>query len=198
MRYVQAAHLRKIAAGALLALVLTLGTLGLGLPVVSAFATLQSEIEDQRVLLGKLTNGSPLEDRSKILAQRIHSSQSSGVFLGQSSSALSAARLQSILSELVLQQHTRLKSARTLPPRTEGSLQLIVVEANLECSLDELQRILHALSANRPAIAVLGLHIVALSASPDQTGNTLDVRMEVAGIEANRTSPSGSPSSKLD
>jgi hypothetical protein len=179
--------IRRIAAVGLLIALAGLAAALVVLPLTSHFGELRAEIARQRDLLARFEAFSANKGAAEDLAGRSQGALQSGIFLTGDTDALRAANLQALITEIALKQGVRLSSARALPPREQGGLRFIGVEAELESDMRQLKSLMLAFEAQRPFLFVQSVQ-VAPSAYRRPDSDDLRVRFGIvaatAGTEA--------------
>lgn len=176
--------LKRLAA--LLLLVGVVGVIGgfVVMPVLAHIQTLQGDIENERGLLGRLAtmpdDASEAQsiDRMTALAKQGHQ------FLEGESDPIRLANLQSLVGTIAAGQGVKLRSSRNLPPRERNDVRFVGVQLQFAATVEQLQKILVAIEAQRPYLFIDSLHITpmpgALAAGGEDSGQ-LDARLEILG-----------------
>ena len=174
---------------ALLAAVLLAGYVFIVDPLAARYTNARDQIAEQRILLGRLSLAADQQGLTRTLGQRDEASASEPVFLSGGSDAVKVASLQSLLAGVAEAEGVTLKSTRAAEPREREAIRFVGVEAHVTATVEQLQRMLLTLEAQRPHIFVESLHIAPLAASRPDTGADeagLDVRLAIHGA-AERT-----------
>lgn len=178
--------LQKIAALALLAVVVASVFFLAVEPVLGRLGAVQSQIGEQRNLLGKF-NASIGNDgsisRAEVLAK---SGLDAKLYLTGSSDAVRIAQVQSLANTIAGEEGAQITSMRALAGRERGGLRLVGVEAQLTTTIENLQSILYRLENGQPHLLVDSLHIAAPPIVDDAAANAsaLQVRIGLFGIVA--------------
>ena len=180
--------LQKLAALALLAVVVS-GVFFVAVePVIGRLDAAQGQIGEQRKLLGKLNasiGDTAATSRAEILTKSI---LEAAPYLTGSSDAVRIAQVQSLANSIAGEEGAQITSIRALPGRERGGLRLVGVEAQLTTTIENLQKILYRLENGQPYLLVDSLHIAA----PPVVGETaadasaLQIRIGLFGIVSKR------------
>ena len=174
---------------AMLGAVLMAGYVFIVDPLAARYTNARDQIAEQRILLGRLSHAAGQDGAASTLGQRRDASAAEPVFLSGGSDAVKVAGLQSLLARVAEAEGVTLKSTRADEPREREAIRFVGVEAQVTATVEQLQRMLLALEAQRPHIFVESLHITPLAAlRPDAGANDagLDVRLTIHGA-AERT-----------
>jgi hypothetical protein len=175
-----------------LALLATAGLLAYALvvePLVSRFSDIREQIAEQRQLLGRLTTAASREGQAREFDSLAKARTGGAIFLTGNSDAVRIAELQSLVGTITEAEGVAIKSTRAVPARERDGLRLLGVEAQMSANIEQLQRILHNLETGRPYLIVDTLQITPpalLSDDNPSAGTTLEVRLGLLGIAANR------------
>lgn len=152
-------------------------------PAYARFQNARDALDGQRQLLTRLKQQTAGQGSDTIAGNASTRDTSRRLYLSGESDAVMAAALQSALSAKGEVGGWRVVSTRVLPPKQEGALRLIGIEGRLETTIDGLQRLLLALEAQRPLLAVTALQATptaALSApGATEREGELAVRLEL-------------------
>lgn len=142
---------RRAAALTLLVMVVTVvARLGI-YPLVDAYLTLGTRLENNRETLARLQAMADQPDRLRAqLDQMVARQQSDGLFLDTAQGSPTAAALYQDLRRMVQENGARLSSIQTLAPDDDGGLTRVGVRAVLSTTLGQFYRILHSLEAGKP------------------------------------------------
>ena len=150
------------------------------LPLIRHFAALRAGIDEQRNMLGRLEAFAANKNAAEAAASRARASMSGGILLSGGTDALRAANLQALITEVMEKNGVRLSSMRVLPAQEEDGLRLIVVRAEFEASLKQLQTIIAAMELKRPLLFIESAQIAPL-ADRGRGGDGLKVRFGILG-----------------
>ena len=176
--------LKRLAALLLLAAVI--GGIGLFvvLPVVSHVQALNSEIEQERATLGRLASMPDDANEAQAIDRMTARAKESRQFLEGESDPIRLANLQSLIGVIAAGQGVKLRSSRNLPPRERNEVRFVGVQLQLAANIEQLQKILVAIEAQRPYLFIDSLHITpmpgAVAAGGEEAGQ-LDARLEILG-----------------
>lgn len=146
-------------------------------PLVTRLTDARDQIEQERVLLGRL-----LEEARTLTSQTAAQDQDpdQSLFLPSGSEAEKMAALQTRIEQVAATAQVQLKSLQPSGEQTQGPLQVVGIRAVASGSIDNLQAFLHALESGRP-----GLIIAALDVAPPvqerEANGALDMRLSVSG-----------------
>lgn len=178
--WMQTRLMRRLAAVALAALAAVALVCVTVVPVAQGYLELQSTMDEQRRLLGKLEQFAANKERAQLLARQSAEVIGSGVFLEGGTDAMRAANLQALLNGVVESHGVRLRSTRTLAPAERDGLRLIGVQAELETNIVKLQAIILAFELMRPYLFIQSLQAAPIDLRGRQ-GDELKVRIGVVG-----------------
>lgn len=180
---------RKVVALALLA---SVGFLAYALviePLLSRFSSVREQIAQQRQYLRGLTSAASQAAQARVIDKRPAVNSGSAIYLPGSSDAVQIAELQSLLGRITEVESVAIRSTRALAPRERDGVRLLGIEAQLNVSIGQLQRILHKLENGRPYLVVESMQITPpalLSEDNPTAGIILDVRLGLLGIAAKK------------
>lgn len=172
--------LHRLAAVALLLAVLGLAVALFVMPLVDRFTVLRADIATQREQLARFEAYAANKDAAEALAARSAAAMRGGMFLPGETDALRTASLQALITEIAEKHGVRLASARALPPHEQDGLRFIGVQAELETDIRQLQAMILAIEARRPALFIQSLQ-VAPAVGRRQGGEELKVRFGIVG-----------------
>lgn len=147
-------------------------------PLVTRLADARGQIEQERVLLGRLLE----ETRtltSQTAAQEADPDQS--LYLPSGSEAEKMAALQTRIEQAAATAQVQLKSLQPSGEQTQGPLQIVGIRAVASGSIGNLQAFLHALEAGRPGLIIAALDVAPPVQERDANG-ALDMRLSVSGV----------------
>ncbi len=186
---------QQLLAVGLLAVALALATLLVVVPTYDGLLSLQSQIEQQRLVLGHALL--PRDDDSERLEiDRIAGAEQTGrLTLTGESDAIRMANLQSMVGGIATAAGVQLRSTRNLTPREQGDVRLVGVQLQFTATIAQVQTMLVAIEAQRPYLLIDGLQITALQdfaragtgATADSDSGapaSLDTRLDVMGAAA--------------
>lgn len=154
-------------------------------PVWSRVATLQEQIAQERLLLGRLKTVKG--DNADLEAQKTKALTLRGtaeVISGNSESIRQAA-LQSQLADILSANTLKPRSSHALPAREHQSLHLIGAQLQIVAPIEKLQKVLVAIEDHKPALFIDTLQIVPSSASGlpnEDAAGLLDARLDIFAI----------------
>lgn len=178
--------LQKIAALALLAVVVASVFVLAVEPVLGRLHAVRSQIGEQRSLLGKLNASMGNKggiSRADVLAR---SGLDGTLYLTGTSDAVRIAQVQSLANTIAGEKGAQITSMRALAGRERGGLRLVGVEAQLTTTIENLQTILYRLENGQPYLLVDFLHVAAPPIVGEAAANAsaLQVRIGLFGIVA--------------
>lgn len=177
---------RQLIALALLALVLSaIGLLAVA-PLWSHIADLKDRIEQERMMVARLTRLAQDDGAKVFLEQQTKAAKASGQFIEGESEPIRLAALQSTLSAIAGANGIKLRSARNLPGREKNDLRLVGVQLQLVAPIEKLQKILLDIEQAKPSMFVDALQITPVVLSrvvDDEQPGLLDVRFDVFAVE---------------
>lgn len=176
--------LSRICALALLGFVIgAIGLLGV-MPVVSKIQELRSDIEAERSKLGRLSSMPDDAGKAQSIDRLTARARESRLFLDGESDPIRLANLQALIGTIAAGQGVKLRSSRNLPARERNELRFVGIQLQFAATVEQLQKILVALEAQRPYLFIDVLHITpvpgGLGSNGDEPGQ-LDARLEVLG-----------------
>jgi hypothetical protein len=175
---------RRLAAVALLAIVLAFVALATVVPLTARVASLRDQIETERVLLGKFMAVAAQEGDAAELDRASRSALESGAYLKGESEALTAAGLQTMLAQLAAADRVRFQSTRALPARERNEARLIGVSVQFHAEIEQVRALLFRIETYRPFLFVEGLQIRPVSPYSQRDASqvgVLEVRLDVFG-----------------
>jgi len=175
---------RRLAAVALLIVVLAFLALATVVPLTARVAGLRDQIETERVLLGKFMAVAVREGDAAELDRVSRSALESGPYLKGESEALMAASLQTMLAQLATADRVRFQSTRALPARERNETRLIGVSVQFHAEIEQVRALLFRIETHRPLLFVEGLQIRAVSPFSQRDAaqaGVLEVRLDVFG-----------------
>lgn len=175
------AALSKLAALAVLAVVVTGVVVWVLQPIAGRLFEAQDQIEDRRVLLGRLI--AKAKDNVAVINQQPKNSDAAGErnFLPGENDSIRISGLQSVLNTAARSAHIRLASTRTMDPSERSGVRLLGVQTQLSTDLEPLQQLLFNLEKQQPNLLVDTLHIARSPQAPGQGLPSLDVTLSVYG-----------------
>lgn len=153
-------------------------------PITSGLIGQRERIDEQRTLLGRYTAAASQEGQAREVEKQARSALRAAMFLPGASDAVRLAELQTLTGRITQAEGVSVRSTRALPPRERDGVKFLGIEAQLNCTIEQLQRILHALESGQPALFVDALQVTAprVIQEQDPTAATrLDVRIGVIG-----------------
>ncbi|HEX5958186.1 MAG TPA: type II secretion system protein GspM [Hyphomicrobiaceae bacterium] len=175
---------RRIAAIALLALLLVFAALTTVVPLAARVAELRDQIEIERALLGRLAAVAAHKAKTAEYEQVGRAALESGAYLKGDSEALMGAGLQTSLAQLAAATRVRFNSTRALPPRERDAMRLIGVSLQFRADIEQLRALLFRIESHLPFLFVEGLQVRPVSPfsrSDAKLNGLLNVRLDVFG-----------------
>lgn len=173
--------LSKTAAIGLAVLALLLMYVGLVSPVMGRLASLDEKIEEQRRLLGRLTD--QLETTKGDTAGEAATLKSLNfVVLAGHGEQIKSASLQVRVRKAADDVGIRLASLAVIPARNEDGVRVVGVDVQLQTDLLRLQNLLIALETKQPTVIVDALQISQAPDADVRPGRELDVRLTALGL----------------
>jgi len=180
---------RRLLAVALLVAALGLLALMTVVPVSARIAGLREQIDTERILLGRFAAVAARQSQTAEYDRIGRAAVESGAYLRGESDALSAAALQTLLSELAAANGVRPSSTRALAARERHEVRLIGVRVQFNARVGQVQALLHRIESHRPLLFVEAMQIAPISPfsqrDAEQVG-VLDVRLEIFGAVASK------------
>jgi len=151
-------------------------------PILHTAVEQRSEIESKRELLGKLQ--AAIAAAQKPTPLPAEGPNPTALLIAGDNDATRGANLQIAMSQVTAEQGLRLRSSRVLQPQTMGQVQTILLEANVEATLDQLMTLLSSLTAHKPILSVTAIRLMAspVAAGAQAADAKLDVQLEVAAL----------------
>lgn len=185
---------RQAFAVCLLAAAVGAVALPVALPYYNQIHELQSQIDQERLVLGHLLADRG-DDRSlQDIERNAGPGQINRLTLAGESDAIRMANLQSIAGGIAAAAGVQVRSTRNLPARDRGDVRLLGVQLQFAATIEQVQKILVAIEAQRPYLLVDGLQITALQDFVASGGGiasggsakmpNLDTRLDVVGAAA--------------
>jgi hypothetical protein len=175
---------RRLAAVAILLLLLAVAYWAVAQPVIDIFSAEQAALADQRLELQHYRElGRRVPQLTTELAELRRNQAAGGGFLRGESETLVAAQLHDRLKSLVEAEKGGLQSTQMLPAHDEGKFRRITLRAQLTLGMAGLQRVIYAIEANSPSLFVDSLDIKPHPGAgrPGSDPDTLDVSFDVYG-----------------
>jgi hypothetical protein len=184
--------IRRVAAVALLVLVLAVAALTTVVPLAARVAELRDQIETERALLGRLTVVAAHKAKLAEYEQIGRAALQSGAYLKGESEALMAAGLQTTLAQVAAAARVRFNSTRALPARERDATRLIGVSLQFRADIEQLRTFLFSIESHRPFLFVEGLQIRPVSPfsqSDARLNGLLDIRLDAFGALPGKAEP---------
>lgn len=180
--------LQRLAAVALLLLVVLVGYAGLAAPLATHYAALAQREQQTALLLARY---------QRIVARAEAPRAETGlpdlplneIYLPGDSPAQAVAALQDRVKSAATDAGARLGSVEVLAPRADDGLTRQAVRARLTADTGSLQQMLHRLEASRPLLLLDNLYVRARDTRSDTSRLRLDVRIDVVGFAAGADGP---------
>ncbi len=178
--------LRRLAALAILAVLLTAAITGLVVPLVSAYADAERTVAQERAAVAhaQLSGIDPDALKAELARLRDQRGPVPGT-LQSANESLAAAELQNRLKSAIETAHGELRSVQGLPSRVEGGFRRVTVRGQAMLRIAGLRAALYDLESASP---LLFLDNVEINARPDKSGRpgaaedpNLDVRFDLYG-----------------
>ncbi len=176
--------LRRLLALALLAIPLVLVWLTAAGPAVSRLSDLQSQIQQERQLAGRLTASA--SEAKDIEAAPAPPSMRNLAIEGASEPIRTAA-LQSQLAEIAGRNGLKPRSSRSLPVREKGGVRLLGVQIQLLATVDKLQTLILDIERHQPVLMISAMQVtpsVATRGAGGDATRVVDARLDVVAMEA--------------
>ena len=171
----------KLAAVALLGIVLFGLFVGLIWPAYERLQSLNERITTQRTLLGRyLVNAAPGSPNANSGSPQ-SSASSAPIYLPGETDSVRLASLQSTLNDAAKAQGIRLSSTRALDAGEQGGVRLLGLQTQLSTELAPLQALLFDLEKKRPNLMIDGLHIMRAPDTGSGRPPGLDVTFTLLG-----------------
>lgn len=158
-------------------------------PAWDLFTNSRQEIEDGRVLLGRLAIAAGRSPHAAELQRAADAVPLSRLVLKGDTEAIQLAGLQTIVGEAAAQLGLRIASARPLPASEREGIRLIGLRFDVRGDLQTLQALLHRIEGREPSLLVDGLQIRAgggAETAAGARGALLDSSISVYGAQAPR------------
>ncbi len=174
---------RRLAAIAILAVVLVVFSSLVILPVAKHVVGLQEQLGDQRRILGRLTQLAEPKAFAVDLASRLKQARNRGVFLEGDTDALRTAKLQSLLATEAKKVGIRIRTSRTLSSIERDGIQLLGVEVLMGANIQQIRSMLVNIEQQWPYLFVHSLGI-GQPTSRQPNDDKLEFRIGVFGVVA--------------
>ena len=190
------AAISKLAALAILAVVVVGIWNWVVRPLAARLDDAQDRIEAQRVLLGRLI-AKAKDDAAAINQQTLApTGTAEGSFLPGENDSIRISGLQSVLNTAARTANIRLASTRTLDAAERAGVRLLGVQTQLSTDLEQLQKFLFSLEKQQPNLLVDALHVARSPQAAGQGLAALDVTLSVYGAAPALAEPSGKVNSE--
>lgn len=179
--------LRRLLAVSLLVAMLG-AVVGVGIaPIAAHFGDLQSQIEQERLVLGHLLAATMNTPDIQQAARSTDVADTNRMALEGESDAIRAANLQSLVGAIASKHGLQMRSLRNLPPRERSELRMLGVQVQFIATIEQLRDALVAFEAQQPYLFVETLHISplpgAMAVGSENPGG-LDVRVDILAAAA--------------
>lgn len=152
-------HYRQAAAlGILAALCLAVCIFGI-IPATQHITSLQSQIQEQRRLLGGLQRFTAQKDDVERRSRQSTSASHNQIFLAGRTDAVRTANLQALLTRAARNEGLRIRSSRTLASTKHNGIRFLGVEVVMAASLAQIQNLVINLESRKPYLFVQRLQI---------------------------------------
>ena len=136
--------------------VLGLLFLGLVLPIDAVFAERDVRIQNQQLVLARLSAMAAQASRVDALASETNSEFQSGEFLTGANENVVAADLQTKLKTIMSSSGAQSRAIQSLPSRTADQIRYSGVRVDLTGPLPAVMRVVHAIESTRPYLFIFG------------------------------------------
>jgi type II secretory pathway component PulM len=154
-------------------------------PLARRIADNQDRIEEQRLLLGRLSGLAETASAAGMQEAGGVSAQQRRLLLEGDSEAVQLSNLQAILKDAVTAEGVRIQSLRTLPQQQYGEFSLAGALVSFNASMPAAQRILHQLETIDPVLILESLDMAPLSVSAARAaGEEEQLRIEIRVLAA--------------
>jgi hypothetical protein len=147
-------------------------------PLEGRFSSLRADLATQRELVGRLEAFAATRDSADAAAGEAQAALRSPLFLAGDTDALRSANLQALITDLAEKSGVRLSSTRGLPVQIQEGLRMFGIQAEFETGLKQLQAVLAACDAKRPALFIRSVQVSPL-ASRRRDSDELKVRLGI-------------------
>ncbi len=172
MRWAKTLGRRLLAVGLLCAV--TAGLVAVGQALWSEHRSIESRIEEGRVLLGRL-EAAEMDVRA-LPGDTTAPANTADAMIAEESEGLAVAALQARLSDLASAAGLRIESSGNLPARDEGPLKLIGLRIEISGKDADVSQVLHGIETARPVLLIEGARIRGGQLEPEpRTDVSLDV-----------------------
>ena len=159
--------------------------ISIAVPFTERIAAVRDEIDQQRILKGRLGAITAGEPEAVSLERRSRATREEGQFIAGESEPIRAAKLQFLVSEIASKQGVQTRSLRGLPVEHLENVSLLGAEVQIFASLETLQQIIFDIEHAQPQLVIKSLHVIPVPAgvvgSADAKPGLLDVRLAVVG-----------------
>ncbi len=173
--------LQRLAAVALLLLVVVVGYAGLAAPLAAHYAVLEQR-ERQTARLLERYRRIVARTEAPSAATGTHNLPLTEIYLPGESPAQAVAALQDRVKFAAADAGARLGSVEVLAPRADGGLNRQAVRARFTADTQSLQKVLHSLESSRPLLLLNNLYVRARDTRSDTSQLRLDIRIDVVGF----------------
>lgn len=146
----------------------------------------RAQIEDGRILLGRLQDTAGRRAELAELKRAADALPAEALTLKGDTEAIQLAGLQALVGELASAQGVRVTSARPLPAMERDGLRLVGLRFDVRADLEIVQLLVHRLETLEPLLVVQGLQIRS-SAVPgfpaEQRDGVLDAAISIYGAQ---------------
>ncbi len=152
--------MKRVAALALLAILVELAYAGAVLPLKAAYDETHARLAEQRELLQRYRAvAGQRQDLRQQLARLQRRQASSGLFISGKTDALAAAALQDRISDIAEGGGGDVRSLQSLEPKTENGLTRVGMDAQIVADIRALKDMLHEIETGRPLLFVREMEI---------------------------------------
>lgn len=178
--------LQRLAALAILAILLAAAVTGVIGPVVSSYMDAERTIARDRAAIAHAIRPAADPETFKAELARIRSPGTPVAGMLQSANeSLAAAELQNRLKSAIEAAHGELRSLQPLPAQTEGPFRRVTVRGQATVNVAGLRQVLYRLEAASPLLFVDNVEVTARPGHSDRPGAAedppLDLRFDVYG-----------------
>jgi type II secretion system (T2SS) protein M len=148
-------------------------------PLLSHYAATAQSLQDRWDAVERYRNAVNDLPQLRAAAQVLQKTGDRGLLLKDASDSVAAANLQSTLKEMIEREGSKLTSAQTLPPETEGKFHRIGLRIAFATDLKSLTTLLLEIETSHPVLSVSNLD---LRSSGEDENQTLSVAMDITGF----------------
>jgi len=185
--------MKRVAALALLSILVGLAYAGAVLPLKAAYDETHARLAEQRELLQRYRAvASQRQDLRRQLDRLKRRQADSGLFISGKTDALAAAALQDRISDIAEDSGGDVRSMQSLEPKTENGLTRVGMDVQIVADIRALKDLLYEIETGRPLLFVRQLEIRGRLQRTEDNDTVITpdllIKLSVAGFRLGGTS----------